>query len=99
MVNDGIAGVPGVLRISVCHDDGSVIAGGCLDPGYPRTRGVQQALIMLPKGADWKGLKIKAELEEAQQAYADAWSNKDFDAISEMWSHDDDITIWGPGLY
>ena len=41
--------------------------------------------------------KIRTELEKAQQDYAGAWSNKDFDAISEMWSHDDDITIWGPG--
>jgi len=40
--------------------------------------------------------KIKTELEIAQQVYADAWSKKDFDTISEIWSHDDDITIWGP---
>ncbi len=63
MVNDGIAGVPGVLRLTVFSDDGTVNETGCLDPGYPFPQGVRQAMIMLPKGADWKGLKLKAELE------------------------------------
>jgi hypothetical protein len=62
-VNDGIACVPGVLRVSVSDAAGRVLAGGCLDPGYPMTRGVRQALFMLPDGTDWKGLKLKAELE------------------------------------
>ena len=39
---------------------------------------------------------IKAQLEQEQQGYAQAWCNKDMNAISEIWSHDDDITIWGP---
>jgi hypothetical protein len=34
-VNDGIAGVPGVLRVSVVSEDGTVIVGGSLDAGYP----------------------------------------------------------------
>ena len=62
-VNDGITGVPGVLRITVLSTQGQVLASGCLDPGYPLPRGVCQALFMLPKGTDWKGLRIKAELE------------------------------------
>lgn len=63
MVNDGIAGVPGALRLSVLGDDGKTHASGCLDPGYPKPRGVRQAMLMLPPGTDWKGLKLKAELE------------------------------------
>ena len=39
---------------------------------------------------------IKAQLEREQQQYADAWCNKDMNAISEIWSHDDDITLWNP---
>ena len=62
-VNDGIAGVPGVLRVTVFSDDGRINVSGCLDPGYPLPRGVRQAMFMLPKGTDWKGLKVKAELE------------------------------------
>ncbi|MBN1293653.1 MAG: nuclear transport factor 2 family protein [Candidatus Latescibacteria bacterium] len=39
---------------------------------------------------------IKAQLQKEQQEYAQAWCNKDMNAISRIWSHDDDITIWGP---
>lgn len=73
-VNDGIAGVPGVLRVTVLSDDGSVNVSGCLDPGYPLPRGVRQALFMLPKGTDWKGLKLKAELEVKSERYPVNWA-------------------------
>ncbi|GAB4362935.1 MAG: hypothetical protein Kow0042_00370 [Calditrichia bacterium] len=63
MVNDGIAGVPGVLRLTVFSADGSVRVSGCLDPGYPKPQGVRQAMFILPRGVDWKGLRVKAELE------------------------------------
>ena len=62
-VNDGIACVPGILRVTLSNNVGHIHASGCLDPGYPMTRGVRQALFMLPKGTDWNGLKLKAELE------------------------------------
>ena len=65
MVNDGIAGVPGVLRLTVFTDDGSVEAGGCLDAGFPHPKGIREAMITLPKGvsADCGRLKLKAEIE------------------------------------
>jgi len=62
-VNDGISGVPGVLRITVFSDDGKVNVSGCLDAGYPLSGKVRQAQFFLPPGTDWKGLKVKAELE------------------------------------
>jgi hypothetical protein len=62
-VNDGIAGVPGVLRVTVFSDDGEVRISGSLDPGFPKPRGVRQAMFILPKGTEWKGLKVKAEME------------------------------------
>ena len=74
LVNDGIACVPGVLRITVLSDDGGVKAGGCLDPGCPMTRGVRQAMLMLPKGTDWKGLKLKAELEVKGVRHPVTWA-------------------------
>ncbi|MFB0516201.1 MAG: hypothetical protein ACETWG_06320 [Candidatus Neomarinimicrobiota bacterium] len=61
-VNDGIAGVPGVLRITVASDDGKVSVGGCLDAGYPLPGKVRQAQFVLPKGTDWKGLKVRGEI-------------------------------------
>lgn len=65
MVNDGIAGVPGVLRLTVFTDDGSVETGGCLDAGFPHPKGIREAMITLPKGvsADSGRLKLKAEIE------------------------------------
>jgi len=74
MVNDGIAGVPGVLRLTVFSDDGKIKESGCLDPGYPLPRGVRQAMIILPKGVDWKGLRLRADLEVKGQSYPVEWS-------------------------
>ena len=36
-------------------------------------------------------------LEQQQQEYANAWSTLNMNKIGEVWAHDDDITIWGPG--
>ena len=74
LVNDGIAGVPGVLRITIFSDDGSVKVSGCLDPGYPKPTGVRQAMFVLPKGTNWKGLKIKAEIEVKGELYPVEWA-------------------------
>ena len=65
MVNDGIAGVPGVLRLTLFTDDGKVHVSGCLDAGYPHPQGVRQAMLTLPPGVTPENsvLKIKAELE------------------------------------
>ena len=65
MVNDGISAVPGVLRLTVFTDDGSVNVGGCLDAGYPLPKGIRSAMITLPKGvtAENGNLKLKAEIE------------------------------------
>ncbi|MGH9430109.1 MAG: hypothetical protein ACRD3T_01040 [Terriglobia bacterium] len=61
--NDGIAGVPGALRVYVASGDGNVNLGGSLDPGYPFPGKIRQAQFVLPKGVDWKGLKLRAEIE------------------------------------
>jgi hypothetical protein len=74
LVNDGIACVPGILRVTVSSDDGTINIGGCLDPGFPMTRGVRQVMVTLPKGTDWKGLKLKAELEVKGVRYPVAWA-------------------------
>jgi hypothetical protein len=63
LVNDGIAGVPGVLRLRLCDPAGKVLAGGSLDPGYPAPRGVRQARLILPEGVNWEGLLLAAEIE------------------------------------
>ncbi len=73
-VNDGIAGVPGILRVTVSSQDGKVNVGGGLDPGYPLPHKVRQAQFVLPRGTDWRGLKLKGELEVKGSLYPVQWA-------------------------
>jgi len=72
--NDGIAGVPGVLRVSVESEDGKPLYTGCLDPGYPLPGKIRQAQFVLPKGTRWQGLRLKAELEVKGMRYPVRWA-------------------------
>jgi hypothetical protein len=72
--NDGIAGVPGVLRVSLTSDDGAVNVSGGLDAGYPLPGKIRQAHLPLPKGAEWQGLKLKAEIEVKGVRYPVRWA-------------------------
>jgi TAT (twin-arginine translocation) pathway signal sequence len=76
LVNDGIAGVPGVLRISLLAEDGRTVASGGLDAGYPLPGRVRQAQLALPKGTKWNGLKLRAEIEVKGQRYPVRWACK-----------------------
>jgi hypothetical protein len=76
LVNDGIAGVPGVLRISLLAEDGRTVASGGLDAGYPLPGRVRQAQLVLPKGTKWKGLKLRAEIKVKGQRYPVRWACK-----------------------
>jgi hypothetical protein len=74
--NDGIAGVPGVLRVSVLDKAGRALAAGCLDAGHPLPGKVRQAQFPLPRGTDWKGLRLKAEIEVKGQRHPVRWACK-----------------------
>ncbi len=63
LVNDGIAGIPGALRITVRDAGRTFERSGSLDPGYPLPGKVRQAMFMLPKGTSWEGLEVRAEIE------------------------------------
>jgi len=73
-VNDGIAGVPGVLRVTVGSQDGKVLKSGCLDAGYPLPGRIRQAQFVLPNVIDWKGLKLRAEIEVKGMRYPVRWA-------------------------
>jgi hypothetical protein len=62
-VNDGVAGVPGNLRVFVETPDGKVRVGGGLDAGHPWGGRLRQASFLLPPGLDGRELVVKAELE------------------------------------
>ena len=72
--NDGIAGVPGVLRVHLVSDDGQVNVGGSLDPGYPLPGKARQVQFILPKGAGWQGLRLEAEIEVKGVRYPVRWA-------------------------
>jgi hypothetical protein len=61
--NDGVAGVPGVLRLYVESDDGKIKLAGSLDAGHPYAAKIRQASFLLPKNSDGVKLKIRAEIE------------------------------------
>ncbi|HEY8228268.1 MAG TPA: hypothetical protein VIG25_23585 [Pyrinomonadaceae bacterium] len=61
--NDGVAGVPGVLRVLVESMDGKSIVSGSLDAGHPRGGKLRQASFILPKGMDGQRLNLRAEIE------------------------------------
>jgi hypothetical protein len=72
--NDGIAGVPGVLRVTVESEDGKVLKSGCLDPGYPLPGKIRQAQFVLPQGTKFKGLRLRAEIEVKGMRYPVRWA-------------------------
>ncbi len=63
IVNDGVAGVPGVLGIYAESLDGRIKVGGNLDAGQPYAGKLRQASIILPKGMDGQQITLRAELE------------------------------------
>lgn len=72
--NDGIAGVPGVLRVSVERQDGKLLQSGCLDAGYPLPGKLRQAQFVLPQGTKWQGLKLRGEIEVKGMRYPVRWA-------------------------
>jgi hypothetical protein len=74
LANDGIAGVPGVLRITVESEDGKPLKSGCLDAGYPLPGKIRQAQFVLPQGTKWQGLRLKAEIEVKGMRYPIRWA-------------------------
>ena len=63
IVNDGVAGMPGVMGIYAETADGRVKVGGNLDAGQPFAGKLRQASIVLPKDMDGQQINLRAELE------------------------------------
>ncbi|HEY1807327.1 MAG TPA: hypothetical protein VGG42_02140 [Acidobacteriaceae bacterium] len=89
MANDGIAGVPGVLRLSVARADGTVLAEGGLDAGYPLPGKIRQAQLVLPAGTQWQGLQLRAEIQVNGMRVPVRW------ACREKCNEDGSLTLRG----
>jgi hypothetical protein len=61
--NDGVAGVPGVLRVYLESLDGRVRVGGGLDAGHPHAGRLRQAAFLLPAGLEGQKMRLRAEIE------------------------------------
>lgn len=61
--NDGVAGVPGTLRVRAETLDGRVSVGGALDPGHPLAGRLRQASFRLPAGLEGQEVRLSAEIE------------------------------------
>jgi len=72
--NDGIAGVPGVLRVTVLNQNGQPLKSGCIDAGHPLPGKIRQAQFVLPKGTKWQGLRLKAEIEVKGMRHPVRWA-------------------------
>ena len=72
--NDGVAGIPGVLRVAVVSEDGKTLHSGCLDPGYPLPGKIRQAQFILPQGTKWQGARLRAEIEVKGMRYPVRWA-------------------------
>jgi hypothetical protein len=61
--NDGVAGVPGTLRVAAEMPDGTAVAGGVLDAGHPHGGRLRLASLMLPAGLEGRTLRLRAWVE------------------------------------
>jgi hypothetical protein len=62
LANDGISGVPGVIRLILFDSVGNSISSITLPAGHPTPHQVKLARLELPTGIGWEGLHLKAEL-------------------------------------
>jgi len=76
LVNDGISGIPGSLKLTLKTEKGEVLESGYVDPGYPNPSGVRQVRMMLPRGMSWKGLRLYAEINVKGQLYPVEWATR-----------------------
>lgn len=74
LANDGIAGIPGALRVYLKSPGGTTLAGGSLDPGMPLPGKIRQVELPLPRGTSWEGLRLYAELEVKNVRYPLQWA-------------------------
>ncbi len=63
VTNDGVAGIPGILRLYLDSIDGRIKMAGSLDAGHPHAGKIRQASFLLPKHSDGQKMKVRAEIE------------------------------------
>jgi hypothetical protein len=101
VANDGVAGVPGVLRVHAETRDGKVRVGGGLDAGHPYGGRLRQAAFLLPPGLDGQPVILRAEIETNGVVRPVRWAcaqptNDDGSLTLRLKPHDDEG--WRKGI-
>jgi len=60
LANDGISGVPGLVRLTVLDPNGQTISEATLEAGHPTPHQVRLVRLELPAGIRWEGTRLKA---------------------------------------
>lgn len=63
LANDGVAGVPGILRLTLMREDGAMIHSGGLDAGQPYGGKTRKAAFLLPADLRDATVHVRAEIE------------------------------------
>jgi hypothetical protein len=63
IANDGVSGVPGVLRLSLENMDGKFRMSGSLDAGHPYGGRLRQASFVVPREISGQRFRLRAEIE------------------------------------
>jgi hypothetical protein len=63
VANDGVAGIPGALRLTLESVDGRFRQSGSLDGGHPHGGKIRQASFLLPREIGGSEMRLRAEVE------------------------------------
>ena len=72
--NDGISGVPGMVRLTLLDQNGNRLADSTLEAGHPIPHEVRLVPLELPAGIAWEGTRLKAELIVKGVSHPISWA-------------------------
>lgn len=78
LANDGISGVPGVVRLTLLDAAGNPIAESDLEAGQPIPHQVWLVSLKLPAGLGWRGLRLSADLLLKGVSHPIRWACREF---------------------
>ena len=73
LANDGISGVPGILRLTLLDQSGQSIAESSLEAGHPTPHQVRLVSLKLESGVGWEGMRLKAAINVKGVSHPIRW--------------------------
>lgn len=72
--NDGVSGVPGIIRLTLLDQSGKLISNATLEAGHPIPHQVRLTRLELPADIGWEGKRLKAELIVKGMSHLVRWA-------------------------